>query len=182
MGKLFGTDGIRGKAGEYPMTEEMAERVGRAVAKTFPGSRRAGQRLSSDETPACPGPMLESALVSGICSVGTDVCHHGGDSHSRYRVSGIFGARPGPGSLFRLPTIRMMTTGSRFSTATGTNFPIKNKRKLKTWSWAVTPSASRNQPALAPGQVSDRQSGILKNYISFLNSTLPSEDISHLKD
>ena len=34
MGELFGTDGIRGRAGEYPMTEDMAFRVGRVVAAT----------------------------------------------------------------------------------------------------------------------------------------------------
>ena len=35
MGTLFGTDGIRGVANEYPMTAEMAVRVGRAIATVF---------------------------------------------------------------------------------------------------------------------------------------------------
>ena len=35
MGKLFGTDGIRGVANEYPMTPEMALKVGQAVGLQF---------------------------------------------------------------------------------------------------------------------------------------------------
>lgn len=36
MGKLFGTDGIRGVANEYPMTSEMALSIGRATAHLNP--------------------------------------------------------------------------------------------------------------------------------------------------
>ncbi len=72
MGKLFGTDGIRGVVGEN-LTADMAFRVGQAVAtvlKEDKGSRPTvvigkDTRVSSD--------MLESALVAGICSVGGDV-------------------------------------------------------------------------------------------------------------
>ena len=72
MGKLFGTDGIRGVVGEN-LTAEMAFRVGQAVAtvlKEDKGSRPTvvigkDTRVSSD--------MLEAALVAGICSVGGDV-------------------------------------------------------------------------------------------------------------
>jgi phosphoglucosamine mutase len=35
MGRLFGTDGIRGIANEYPMTAEMALNIGKAVAHLF---------------------------------------------------------------------------------------------------------------------------------------------------
>ena len=35
MGKLFGTDGIRGVANEYPMTAEMAMNIGRATARLY---------------------------------------------------------------------------------------------------------------------------------------------------
>ena len=72
MGKLFGTDGIRGVVGEN-LTAEMAFRVGQAVAtvlKEDKGNRPTvvigkDTRVSSD--------MLEAALVAGICSVGGDV-------------------------------------------------------------------------------------------------------------
>ena len=72
MGKLFGTDGIRGVVGEN-LTAELAFRVGQAVAAVLmeeKGSRPTvvigkDTRISSD--------MLESALMAGICSVGGDV-------------------------------------------------------------------------------------------------------------
>ena len=72
MGKLFGTDGIRGVVGEN-LTAEMAFRVGQAVACVLAedSGRRPviligkDTRISSD--------MLESALMAGICSVGGDV-------------------------------------------------------------------------------------------------------------
>lgn len=71
MGKLFGTDGVRGVANEYPMTADMALRIGMAVAHLF---KRAGHQpriiIGKDTRLSCY--MLEHALVSGICSMGVD--------------------------------------------------------------------------------------------------------------
>ena len=72
MGKLFGTDGIRGVVGEN-LTADMAFRVGQAVGAVLmeeKGSRPTvvigkDTRISSD--------MLESALIAGICDMGGDV-------------------------------------------------------------------------------------------------------------
>jgi phosphoglucosamine mutase len=71
MGKLFGTDGIRGVANEYPMTSEMALKIGRATAHLF---KREGQktRIIIGKDTRISGYMLEHALVSGICSMGAD--------------------------------------------------------------------------------------------------------------
>ncbi len=76
MGRLFGTDGMRGIANKE-LTVELAMKVGKAVATVLSdGSRRrpviaigADTRASSD--------MLSSALISGICSVGADVIQLG---------------------------------------------------------------------------------------------------------
>jgi phosphoglucosamine mutase len=73
MGRLFGTDGIRGAANHYPLTAEMAQRVGWAVASIFKGAN--SQRkiiIGKDTRESCD--MLESALASGICSAGADAC------------------------------------------------------------------------------------------------------------
>ncbi|NNL78702.1 MAG: phosphoglucosamine mutase [Desulfobacterales bacterium] len=68
MEKLFGTDGIRGLANKYPMTAEMAERVGRAVASIFrDGEDRPKIVIGRDTRES--GEMLESAIVSGVRSV-----------------------------------------------------------------------------------------------------------------
>ena len=71
MGKLFGTDGIRGVANEYPMTAEMAVRVGRAVSTVFRDHSGTPKIIIGRDT-RLSGQMLESALIAGICSAGGD--------------------------------------------------------------------------------------------------------------
>lgn len=71
MGRLFGTDGVRGLANRFPMTSEMALKIGRAVAIHFKAEGKSGIVIGKDTR--LSGDMLESALVSGICSVGVDV-------------------------------------------------------------------------------------------------------------
>ncbi len=69
MKKLFGTDGIRGVANEYPMTAEMAVRIGRVVASFFKQTGGNSKIIIGKDT-RISGDMLESAIVSGICSAG----------------------------------------------------------------------------------------------------------------
>ncbi len=72
MRKLFGTDGIRGVANLEPMTSETAMKLGRASAHLF--KRRAGRhQIVIGKDTRLSGYMLESALTSGICSMGVDV-------------------------------------------------------------------------------------------------------------
>jgi phosphoglucosamine mutase len=68
---LFGTDGIRGVANRHPMTPEVVLRVGRAVASLFRNSKRRHRILIGRDT-RLSGPMIEDALVAGICSMGVD--------------------------------------------------------------------------------------------------------------
>ncbi len=73
MGRLFGTDGVRGVANVAPMTAEMALEIGRATAyvcKRHPTKRH--QILIGKDT-RVSGYMIESALTAGICSMGVDV-------------------------------------------------------------------------------------------------------------
>lgn len=72
MRKLFGTDGVRGVANLEPMTSETAMKLGRAAAYLF--KRRAGRhQIVIGKDTRLSGYMLESALTSGICSMGVDV-------------------------------------------------------------------------------------------------------------
>ena len=74
MGKLFGTDGIRGVANVYPMTPEVILNVGKAVAYVFKekcGKEKPKFVIGKDTR--LSGYMLENALISGIVSVGADV-------------------------------------------------------------------------------------------------------------
>jgi phosphoglucosamine mutase len=72
MRKLFGTDGVRGVANLEPMTSETAMKLGRAAAHLF--KRRSGRhQIVIGKDTRLSGYMLESALTSGICSMGVDV-------------------------------------------------------------------------------------------------------------
>lgn len=69
MGKLFGTDGIRGEANHYPMTPEISFKVGQAIAHVF---KKAGHRsvVIIGKDTRLSGYMLESSLEAGITSMG----------------------------------------------------------------------------------------------------------------
>jgi phosphoglucosamine mutase len=68
--KLFGTDGIRGKANSYPMTGEIAFALGRAVTSYFQQnfSKKPLIIIGKDTRLSCY--MLEQAFSSGVCSQG----------------------------------------------------------------------------------------------------------------
>jgi phosphoglucosamine mutase len=70
--KLFGTDGIRGIANVDPMTGELAMQLGRAIAHLFK-EVKGRHRIVVGKDTRLSGYMLETALASGICSMGADV-------------------------------------------------------------------------------------------------------------
>jgi phosphoglucosamine mutase len=65
--RLFGTDGIRGVANQYPMTAELALKVGRAAGYLFhDGQERPHTILIGKDTRrSCY--MIENALTAGLC-------------------------------------------------------------------------------------------------------------------
>lgn len=70
--KYFGTDGIRGTANQFPMTPEVALRVGLAAGKAFKsGDRRHSVVVGKDTR--LSGYMIEPALVAGFTATGMDV-------------------------------------------------------------------------------------------------------------
>lgn len=70
--KYFGTDGIRGRTNESPMTAEIAMKVGQAAGAHFlRGDHR--HRVVIGKDTRLSGYMMESALVAGFTSVGMDV-------------------------------------------------------------------------------------------------------------
>lgn len=73
MRNLFGTDGIRGKANQSPMTADMALRVGAAAGRYF---RKPGQdehRVVIGKDTRLSGYMFENALTAGLTSTGMNV-------------------------------------------------------------------------------------------------------------
>src|SRR5688572_9775639 len=73
--KYFGTDGIRGKVGESPITPDFVLRLGYAAGKVLTRSHERGVRpavLIGKDT-RISGYMLESALEAGLAAAGVDV-------------------------------------------------------------------------------------------------------------
>ena len=89
--KLFGTDGVRGIANIEPMTSETALRLGRALAHVSKRSPRRHKILIGKDT-RLSGYMLETAMASGICSMGVDVL--------------LVGPLPTPGIAFLTRSLR----------------------------------------------------------------------------
>jgi phosphoglucosamine mutase len=89
--QLFGTDGVRGIANVEPMTSETALRLGRALAYVSKRSPRRHKILIGKDT-RLSGYMLETAMASGICSMGVDVL--------------LVGPLPTPGIAFLTRTLR----------------------------------------------------------------------------
>lgn len=93
MGRMFGTDGVRGVANVDPMTPEMAMEIGRACAhlcKPREGRRRA---IVVGHDTRQSGGMLEAALTAGICSMGVDAL--------------LAGAIPTPGIAFLVRSLEL---------------------------------------------------------------------------
>ena len=92
--QLFGTDGVRGVANVEPMTSETALRLGRAVAHVFRRTARQGHRsrIVIGKDTRISGYMLETAMASGICSMGADVL--------------LVGPLPTPGIAFLTRSLR----------------------------------------------------------------------------
>ena len=72
MGKLFGTDGIRGLANASPMTPDLAMKVGCSVAHAFKNHHKRAKIIIGKDT-RLSGYMIEYAMTAGICSMGVDV-------------------------------------------------------------------------------------------------------------
>ena len=75
--RLFGTDGVRGKANVHPMTAEVALALGQAIAHELrvPGGER--RRIIIGKDTRLSGYLFEDALAAGICSMGVDVIQVG---------------------------------------------------------------------------------------------------------
>lgn len=90
--RLFGTDGIRGKANIYPLNPEMIVKIGMAVARVLRKPSGRNMILIGKDT-RLSGYMVESALTSGICSMGMNVI--------------LIGPLPTPGIAFLTRALRV---------------------------------------------------------------------------
>ncbi len=89
---LFGTDGIRGVANIEPMTPETILRLGRAVGLYFQTASDHRHKIVIGKDTRISGYMIETALASGLCSMGVDVL--------------LVGPMPTPGIAFLTRSLR----------------------------------------------------------------------------
>lgn len=71
--KLFGTDGVRGRANSWPMTAELALKLGAAAGRYFRRDGSAAHRVVIGKDTRLSGYMLENALTAGFTSTGMNV-------------------------------------------------------------------------------------------------------------
>ncbi len=74
--RLFGTDGVRGRANQFPMTCEVALALGRATGAFFREVAASPKVVIGRDTRRS-GPMLENAFAAGLASMGADVWRAG---------------------------------------------------------------------------------------------------------
>lgn len=76
MGRLFGTDGVRGVANSE-LTCEMAMRIGRAAAMVLTDNNHRHPKVLIGKDTRLSSDMLEAAITAGLCSVGANVVQLG---------------------------------------------------------------------------------------------------------
>ena len=69
--KYFGTDGVRGRVGEFPITPEFAMKLGWAAGRVL--SARGTRKVLIGKDTRISGYLLETALEAGLVAAGVDV-------------------------------------------------------------------------------------------------------------
>jgi phosphoglucosamine mutase len=190
---LFGTDGVRGTANQEPMTSEMALKLGRAIAKVLQdpvaqpsdGSKRGrppslAKILGGDtehrykiligKDTRLSGYMLETALASGITSMGADVQ--------------LVGPMPTPGVAFLTRSMRAdagvvisashnpyQDNGIKFFSWDG--FKLPDEVELRMEEMIFNGETEKNRPTASRIGKAFRISDAVGRYIVFLKNCFP---------
>jgi phosphoglucosamine mutase len=179
--KYFGTDGIRGKVGEAPITPDFMMRLGYAAGRVLAESDR---RLPPGERPAVligkdtriSGYMLESALQAGLSAAGVDVM--------------LVGPMPTPAIAYLTRALRLQAgvvisashngyedNGVKFFSAAGSKLPDKIEHAIE--AGLDKPLTTMPSAYLGKAKRIDDAAG---RYIEFCKSTFPNElDLRGLK-
>jgi phosphoglucosamine mutase len=169
VGKLFGTDGIRGVANEEPMTPETVVKLGRAAAYLF--KTKAGRHsIVIGKDTRLHGYMLECALTSGICSMGVDVL--------------LVGPLPTPGIAFITRSLRadagivisashnpFKDNGIKFFSGEGLKLPDEMEERME--ALITGREIERLRPLAAEIGKAYRINDAAGRYIEFAKGTVP---------
>lgn len=170
--KYFGTDGIRGRVGEHPITPQFVMHLGYAAGKVLAGSgeargERTGVLIGKDTR--ISGYMLESALEAGLIAAGIDVY--------------LAGPVPTPAVAYLTRALRLQAgivisashnpfndNGIKFFSAQGTKLPDETERAIEA---ALDQEMKTNaSDELGKAKRIDDAAG---RYIEFCKSTYPAD-------
>ncbi len=167
--RLFGTDGIRGRVNAHPMTPETVLKVGLAAARVLKSEHGRNMVLIGKDTRQS-GYMLESALTSGICSMGMDVT--------------LLGPVPTPGVAYLTRVLRADAgfvisashnpfddNGIKIFSHEGLKLPDETERKIE--EMVAGQGVFRRRPAGDGIGKAHRLDDALGRYIEFVKSTVP---------
>ncbi|MBI5922753.1 MAG: phosphoglucosamine mutase [Betaproteobacteria bacterium] len=182
--KYFGTDGIRGRVGEMPITPEFVLRLGYAAGTTLAAREHSGNPAHEAERPAVligkdtriSGYMLEAALESGFAAAGVDVM--------------LCGPMPTPAIAYLTRALRLQAgvvisashnpyqdNGIKFFSAQGAKLPDHVEAEIEVR--LEQPMGCMDSLHLGKARRVDDAAG---RYIEFCKSTFPNElDLRGLK-
>ncbi|MFZ2541148.1 MAG: phosphoglucosamine mutase [Gallionella sp.] len=174
--KYFGTDGVRGRVGEHPITPQFVMHLGYAAGKVLAsaGSERTGVLIGKDTR--ISGYMLESALEAGLIAAGIDVY--------------LAGPVPTPAVAYLTRALRLQAgivisashnpfedNGIKFFSAHGTKLPDETERAIE----AALDEEMQTNASDGLGKAK-RIDDAVGRYIEFCKSTFPAElDLRGLK-
>lgn len=172
MGRLFGTDGVRGVANQPPMTAEMALALGRATAHVCKHQKERRHTIVIGKDTRVSGYMLESALTAGITSMGVDVL--------------LVGPMPTPGIAFITRSMRadaglvisashnpFQDNGIKIFSRTGYKLPDAEEDEIEQLIASGLTDVER--PTAAAIGKARRIDDALGRYIVFCKDTFPEE-------
>ena len=167
--KYFGTDGVRGRVGEHPITPQFVMHLGYAAGKVLAssGSERTGVLIGKDTR--ISGYMLESALEAGLIAAGIDVY--------------LAGPVPTPAVAYLTRALRLQAgivisashnpfddNGIKFFSAHGTKLPDETERAIEVE--LDKPMQTNASEGLGKAKRIDDAAG---RYIEFCKSTFPAD-------
>ncbi len=168
--KYFGTDGIRGKVGEAPITPDFVMRLGYAAGRVLAQAGQ-GERASVliGKDTRISGYMLESALEAGLSAAGVDVL--------------LLGPMPTPGVAYLTRALRAQAgvvisashnpfedNGIKFFSASGNKLSDETELAIE----AELDQPMRTMPSASLGKAK-RINDAAGRYIEFCKSTFPNE-------
>jgi len=167
--KLFGTDGIRGRTNKHPMTPENVLRIGMAAATVLRKEHYGRNTILIGKDTRLSGYMIESALTSGICSMGMNVT--------------LVGPLPTPGIAFLTRTMRIdagivisashnpfQDNGIKFFSHDGFKLPDTVEKKIE--DLVADNSLERYRPKGEEVGKAFRLDDATGRYIEYIKSTL----------